>query len=159
MVEIRSRRTSVVRVAAELDGIPVWVDNRRVAIPTIGPGDVRVLTIVDFQDGSQDTHPTQLADMTRSADGTRFATATAIYGPAIFELADPSAALIAHTGVVDNHGSVALDRRGARLAVVLEDDDGAAIAIGIYSEASGWNEEARFAIPGGAKRAFVTWLR
>lgn len=158
-VEIGSRRTSAVRVAAELDGIPTWVDDHRVAIPTIGPGHVRVLTIVDVDDGSQGTRPTELADLTRSADGARFATATAIYGPTIFELANPSAAVIAHTGVVDNHGSVALDRNGGRLAVVLEDEDGDAIAVGVYSEAIGWNEEARFAIPGGAKRAVVTWLR
>jgi hypothetical protein len=158
-VDIESRRTSDVRVSAELEGIPIWVDDHRVAIPTIGPGHVRALTIVNVDDGSQISQPTELADMTRSADGSRFATATAIYGPTIFELAEPSAALIAHTGVVDNHGSVALDRGGARLAVVLEDEDGDATAIAIYSEAAGWNEEARFAIPGGAKRAFVTWLR
>jgi hypothetical protein len=158
-LDVASRERSIVRVDAELDGSPVWIDDRRVAVPTLGRGDVRTFTIIDVENGSQATQDTELADLTRSADGTRFATGAAIYGPRIFELADPAPALIATIGAVEGHGSAALDRTGTLLAVVLEDESGDATAIQLYAEAAGWNEEARFAIPGGAKRAFVTWLR
>ena len=154
LLDLAGRSTHRVEVDADLDGLPFWVDGSTVGVPTTD-GDRREYLMIGTGADPVRRQRTALADLSRSADGTRFADGWGVYDRSIFE-AVPGPP-IAETGI-EAYASAALDRSGRVLAVVLSDDDGEATAIVVHAQARGWNEVARFAVRGGAKRAFVTWM-
>lgn len=154
VVDLADGSAARVEVAAELDGAPVWLDDRAVAVPTIESGDERRLTTFNLETEATESRASQLVDLTRSAHGTRFASGHTIYEGSILDGAQPVAEVAPEVGF----GSIALDGSGTRLAVIVVDDNGDATAIAVHDEARGWQQTARFGIPGASKRAFVAWV-
>jgi hypothetical protein len=139
---------------------PTWIDDERVLLQTtVG------LVIVDTATGDVGLGPQaetgEGIGLAAAADGSVVALATEAGS---IEVRDLDAWLVGDTGppvasieAQGEIGSVALDRRGERLAVVWQQPDGAG-TLTIHRAADGWREIERRTLPGESARAVLDWL-
>jgi hypothetical protein len=136
---------------------PAWIDDDRVALPSGG-----ATTVVNTQTGERVDGPSDVAQLSVSADGSRSAVARADGTVEIAVAAEwmagagqPEIAIQPGDATV---GALALDRRGERLAIVW-DRDGEPGLVTIYRRhGTSWIEAERFDLPGDADRGVPGWL-
>jgi hypothetical protein len=138
---------------------PAWIDDARVAVQTTSGIVVAGIDSGDTTKGPETGGGEVQIDA--AADGTVVAVGQAEPGRVEIRARDewlaargsPQATLEGGGTV----GAIALDRRGARLAVIWERADGNA-DLAIYRRDSGWREAVRVPLPEDAQRGVVSWL-